>query len=78
MEDFHVAHLSDAQMKELNPIIRNAIFEVLTAFELFEQSDATATRFLHFLHLMIPDYWEPPQLTKEFVESWEKAKADPL
>ena len=25
MEDFHCEHLSDGQMKELNPIIRNAI-----------------------------------------------------
>ena len=25
MEDFHTKHLSDAQMKELNPIIRNAV-----------------------------------------------------
>lgn len=26
MEDFHVANLSDEQMAELNPIIRQAIF----------------------------------------------------
>ena len=25
MEDFHTKHLSDDQMKELNPIIRNAV-----------------------------------------------------
>lgn len=25
MEDFHAKHLSDTQMAELNPIIRNAI-----------------------------------------------------
>jgi hypothetical protein len=29
MEDFHSKHLSDAQMKELNPIIRNAIYTFL-------------------------------------------------
>lgn len=29
MEDFHCEHLSDAQMKELNPIIRNAIYTFL-------------------------------------------------
>ena len=29
MEDFHCKHLSDAQMKELNPIIRNAIYTFL-------------------------------------------------
>lgn len=56
MEDFHVEHLTDAQMKELNPIIRNAIFSVLTAMR---QDDQIT---LGFLKAMIPEYWEPPQL----------------
>lgn len=30
MEDFHVKYLSDAQMKELSPIIRQAIFDVVS------------------------------------------------
>ena len=29
MEDFHTKHLSDDQMKELNPIIRNAVYTAL-------------------------------------------------
>lgn len=29
MEDFHCEHLTDSQMKELNPIIRNAIVTAL-------------------------------------------------
>ncbi len=29
MEDFHSRHLIDAQMRQLNPIIRNAIFTAL-------------------------------------------------
>jgi hypothetical protein len=29
MEDFHCKYLSDAQMKELNPLIRNAIYTAL-------------------------------------------------
>jgi len=33
MEDFHCEHLSDEQMKRLNPIIRNA---VCTAFHAFQ------------------------------------------
>lgn len=32
LEDFHVAHLSDQQMAELNPIIRNAVFSALDAW----------------------------------------------
>jgi hypothetical protein len=33
MEDFHCEHLSDDQMKELNPIIREGILEGLTQWE---------------------------------------------
>ena len=33
MEDFHCKHLSDEQMKELNPIIRNAIYTALYAYD---------------------------------------------
>src|SRR5687767_7876176 len=44
MEDYHVKHLSDEQMKELNPIIRNAIATALHAFNHYEQSPA-ARRF---------------------------------
>ena len=29
MENFHCKYLSDAQMKELNPIIRNAIYTAM-------------------------------------------------
>ena len=29
MEDFHTKHLTDKQMKELNPVIRNAVYTAL-------------------------------------------------
>ena len=67
MEDFHVSHLSDEQMKELNPIIRNAIATALHAFNHYEQSDA-AKRFVDFQFRCIPKYWEPPQLLEGYVE----------
>ena len=40
MEDFHVNNLSDAQMKELNPIIRNAIFTALHSARRVMDSEA--------------------------------------
>jgi hypothetical protein len=40
MEDFHCQHLTDDQMKELNPIIRNAICTALHAFNNYEKVDA--------------------------------------
>jgi hypothetical protein len=63
MESFHGKHLSDAQMKELNPIIRQAIYDALDTLkppgpgskrrEEWEKTYAWLIR-------MIPDYWEVP------------------
>lgn len=53
MEKFHAEHLSDEQMRELNPIIRNAIFTML--------EDMTEGRYFKIsglLRLNLPDYWE--------------------
>ena len=57
MEDFHCEHLTDDQMKQLNPIIRNAICTALHAFNSYEQSEAAA-RFVDFNLRMVPTYWE--------------------
>ena len=65
MEDFHHKYLSDAQMKELNPIIRNAVFTALYA----EKTIAESNRSLEFVsyHMeMIPNYWEQPEFLKGF------------
>ena len=48
MEDFHVKYLTDEQMKELNPIIRNAIYTILQREELL----------LGYFLTYVPDYWE--------------------
>ena len=53
MEDFHVKHLSDAQMKELNPIIRNAIYTTLYAFQ--HPSEAWCQQLLDFQKTLIPE-----------------------
>ncbi len=65
MEDFHHQHLSDEQMAELNPIIRNAIYTAVYAFEIrSEQSKA----FVNFNLACIPKYWEDPVLLNAFKE----------
>jgi len=56
MENFHCKHLSDAQMKELNPIIRNAIYTALV--QLIENRDAMVA----YAQLYIPPYWEDCEL----------------
>lgn len=71
MEDFHCEHLTDDQMKELNPIIRNAICTALHAFNHYEQFDA-AKRFMDYNLRMIPKYWEPPELLDGYVKMWER------
>jgi hypothetical protein len=65
MEDFHCRHLSDEQMKELNPIIRNAIYTALYARQNYHRSMA-CQNFVDFSVRLIPDHWEAPKLTDSF------------
>jgi hypothetical protein len=77
MEDFHCQHLSDAQMKELNPIIRKAIYETVRQLYFLKKGTnkqrLVAIQSIHHLFLLLPDYWEAPDLTKE-----ERAQEDKL
>ena len=67
MEDFHCEHLTDEQMQELNPIIRNAICTAIHAFRNYERVEA-AREFVDFQCRMIPGYWEEPKLLNDYVE----------
>ncbi len=65
MEDFHCEHLSDEQMKELNPIIRQAVYNIMRYIKLAykKNNDAEkifANREINFQRQSIPDYWELP------------------
>jgi len=55
--------LSSEQMKELNPIIRNAIYTALYAST---NPDKASQEFVLFQSMLIPSYWEEPKLTEEF------------
>jgi len=61
MEDFHSKHLSDAQMKELNPLIRNAVYTALYAMQYCNDS-LRMREFMGSQVEMIPQYWEEPEL----------------
>jgi hypothetical protein len=65
--DFHCRHLSDEQMRELNPIVRDAICTALYAYENYGRSIA-ARDFVDFNVHLIPGYWEEPKLTENFLE----------
>ena len=69
MEDFHSKHLTDEQMKELNPIIRNAACTAIHAFHSCEHSEE-ARKFVEFHFRMIPRYWEPPELLPDYLQLW--------
>jgi hypothetical protein len=71
MEDFHCEHLSDEQMKQLNPIIRNAVCTALHAFENYERSNQDK-KVVDFQFRLIPSYWESPKLLDEYLRMWEK------
>jgi hypothetical protein len=61
MEDFHVEHLSNTQMKELNPIIRNAIYTAITFLTKAGKGDSKALEHIELMLLSIPGYWEEPK-----------------
>jgi transcription termination factor NusB len=67
MEDFHSKHLSDEQMKELNPIIRNAVYTALYTMQYCNDS-VRAREFIDEQIKMIPRYWEEPKLIVEMGE----------
>ncbi len=65
MENFHVKHLSDEQMKELNPIIRNAIVTALHMSANISYDDVKA--YFQFQKMLIPKYWEEPELLEDYI-----------
>ncbi len=68
MEDFHARHLSDAQMKELIPIIRNAVYTALYAARQASKSKG-ARAFVRFQTTLIPHFWEDRQLLDDYLTS---------
>lgn len=73
IENFHAQHLSDQQMKELNPLVRNAIYTALYASENYDKS-AAAKAFVDFNLKLIPPYWEEPELTESFLDTLRHAE----
>ena len=68
MENFHCKHLTDEQMAELNPLIRDAIYTALWAEANYEDSEE-CRQFVNFQIFAIPKYWELPKFWKRFLSS---------
>ena len=61
MEGFHSKRLTDAQMKELNPVIRNAVYTALYTMQYYKDS-VRIKEFMDSQVGLIPGYWEEPEL----------------
>lgn len=59
MEDFHCKYLSDEQMKELNPLIRNAIYTFLV-----NERNGDSMDISFVCNLNLPSYWEDCEYIK--------------
>jgi len=70
IEDFHVAYLSDGQMKELNPLIRKGVYNAMYAL-VNQHKDSFSREYIEFFSKSIPDYWEDPVLIPKFKYSNE-------
>jgi len=57
MEDFHCEHLSDEQMAQLNPIIRNAIGTAIYALTKYSENE-TCQSLIDHARRFVPHYWE--------------------
>jgi len=65
MDDFHRQHLSDEQMRQLNPVIRDAVFTAIYACQTSGQCPQSKY-FVDYHRAMIPRYWEEPELLEGY------------
>lgn len=63
MESFHIKHLSDAQMKELNPLIRKGVYSALFAISNYHLQNSAKVH-IDYQQLILPPYWEEPELNE--------------
>ncbi|MCU0431817.1 MAG: hypothetical protein MUC87_00010 [Bacteroidia bacterium] len=80
MEDFHVKHLSDTQMAELNPLIRNGIYDALFALSL-SGMNTFGSDFIKQAIRCIPSYWEEPVLSERLAaiaQNMKPVKENPI
>jgi len=68
--------LTDEQMALINPIVRNAVADMLHAFD---HPELTASRrLITFTQMLVPDYWEQPELTEDYSQALKTTKNELL
>ncbi len=62
LEDFHVKHLNDKQMKELNQTIRQSLYNWMSLADriAYKKDTKKDEEYLTWTRMMIPKYWEVP------------------
>ena len=65
IEGFHRKHLTNEQMRILNPLIRNAIYTALYAMD-HREEDWCCDQQLESKRCAIPPCWESPELWTSF------------
>ena len=74
IEQFHVDYLTDGQMKELNPLIRNAIYKALFTLS-NSDTNAFCRELMTFYSKCVPDYWEDPELDEHLQKVLDESTA---
>jgi hypothetical protein len=67
--------LSDEQMRLINPIVRNAVADMLHALANIND-EQQAANLIAFCSSMIPDYWEPADLTEGYRSGWDADRVE--
>jgi len=74
MEELHGGGIADsftdAQMRKLNPMVRDAVLSTLHAFDHAEQHPA-AQQWIAFQSSLIPGYWEQPGLSDDYLSCYK-------
>lgn len=68
LEDFHIEHISDKHMKELNTAIRNSIATALHAIDNCS-NHKVALLYCDWMNKCIPAYWEEAELEKGYLDA---------
>jgi hypothetical protein len=68
--------LTDEQMALVNPIVRNAVADMLHALDHMELT--ASRRLVTFTQMLVPDYWEPPELTEGYLDALATMENDLL
>lgn len=63
--------LTDEQMRMINPIVRNSVLSVLHALDNYVEDDR-ARLYIGFQESLVPDYWECPVLTEDYLSVYER------